>query len=437
MRDTIFALSSGNPPAGVAIVRISGPKVRFGLEILSGKIPLPRRATFSDIKDRNGYRLDRGLVLFFPAPHSFTGEDVAELQIHGSRASVAAVLAALTDLDGYRLAEPGEFTRQAFENGKLDLTEVEGLSDLIRAETESQRRQALFQADGGLRSLYEGWARRLTHARAMIEAELDFSDEEDIPGSVSDQIWNDMHLLLAEIRRHLDQASVAEVVRDGFRIALIGPPNVGKSSLLNYLADRDVAIVSDIPGTTRDIVEVRLDIGGNLVVLQDTAGLRESTDQVEIEGIRRSQIAADTADLVLHLSEAKPTSEKPGIKGKQEIRVLTKTDQVSGYVRDYEDDFGVSTVTGAGVDILLEEISNRLAKLVPASSTGLPTRSRHVEFLSRCIGELQTAIQDVGAPVEVRSEYLRMAGSWIGKITGRVDVEELLGIIFSEFCVGK
>lgn len=437
MRDTIFALSSGNPPAGVAIVRISGPKVRFGLEILSGKVPQPRRATFRDIKDRNGYRLDRGLVLFFPAPHSFTGEDVAELQIHGSRASVAAVLAALTDLDGYRLAEPGEFTRQAFENGKLDLTEVEGLSDLIRAETESQRRQALFQADGGLRSLYEGWARRLTHARAMIEAELDFSDEEDIPGSVSDQIWNDMHLLIAEMRKHLDQASVAEVVRDGFRIALIGPPNVGKSSLLNYLADRDVAIVSDIPGTTRDIVEVRLDIGGNLVVLQDTAGLRESTDQIEIEGIRRSHVAAVTADLVLHLSEARVTSEKPGIKGKKEIRVLTKTDQVSGYVRHCEDDFGVSTVTGEGVDILLEEISNRLANLIPVSATGLPTRSRHVEFLSRCTGELQMAIHDVGVPIEVRSEHLRSAAHWIGKITGRVDVEDLLGVIFSEFCVGK
>jgi tRNA modification GTPase len=226
MRDTIFALSSGNPPAGVAIVRISGPGVRFGLETLVGRIPPARMATFCDIKDKNQLRLDRGLVLFFPAPHSFTGEDVAELHIHGSRASVAAVLMALGDLDGFRLAEPGEFTRQAFENGKLDLTEVEGLSDLIRAETESQRRQALLQADGVLRALYEGWARRLTHARAMIEAELDFSDEDDIPGSVSDKygrIW----VCCLEIRNHLDSASAAEIVREGYRIALIGPPNAG------------------------------------------------------------------------------------------------------------------------------------------------------------------------------------------------------------------
>lgn len=437
MRDTIFALSSGNPPAGVAIVRISGPNVRFGVETLVGQIPAARRATFCDITDRNGLRLDRGLVLFFPSPHSFTGEDVAELHIHGSRATVAAILAALSDLKGFRLAEPGEFTRQAFENGKLDLTEVEGLSDLIRAETESQRRQALLQADGGLRSLYEGWARRLTHARAMIEAELDFSDEDDIPGSVSEQIWTDMGLLLSDIRKHLEQASAAEIVREGYRIALIGPPNVGKSSLLNYLANRDVAIVSDIPGTTRDVVEVRMDIAGYLVVLQDTAGLRESDDQIEIEGMRRSLVAAGDADLVLELYEKGGAADHQPTNGKEQIRVVTKVDRQSQSSTNGERDLGVSTVTGAGIDDLIENIRSRLDQLAPAVSTRLPTRNRHVDLLGRCVMEMERAFDDSMAPIEVRSEYLRQAGICMGKITGTVNVEDLLGVIFSEFCVGK
>lgn len=437
MRDTIFALSSGNPPAGVAIVRISGPNVRFGVETLVGRIPAARRATFCDITDRNGLRLDRGLVLFFPSPHSFTGEDVAELHIHGSRASVAAILAALSDFKGFRLAEPGEFTRQAFENGKLDLTEVEGLSDLIRAETESQRRQALLQADGGLRSLYEGWAERLTHARAMIEAELDFSDEDDIPGSVSEQIWTDMGLLLSDIRKHLEQASAAEIVREGYRIALIGPPNVGKSSLLNYLANRDVAIVSEIPGTTRDVVEVRLDIAGYLVVLQDTAGLRESDDQIEIEGIRRSLVAAGDADLVLELYEKGGAVDPYPSKAKERIRIVTKVDRQPQSSTNCEQDFGVSTVTGTGIDDLIENIRSRLEQLAPAVSTGLPSRNRHVDLLGKCVTEMERAVDDAMAPIEVRSEYLRQAAIWMGKITGTVNVEDLLGVIFSEFCVGK
>lgn len=437
MRDTIFALSSGNPPAGVAIVRISGTGVRFGLETLVGQIPPARMATFCDIKDKNQLRLDRGLVLFFPAPHSFTGEDVAELHIHGSRASVAAVLMALADLDGFRLAEPGEFTRQAFENGKLDLTEVEGLSDLIRAETETQRRQALLQTDGVLRSLYEGWARRLTHARAMIEAELDFSDEGDIPGSVSDQIWKDMGMLLAEIKSHLECASAAEIVRDGYRIALIGPPNAGKSSLLNYLSKRDVAIVSDIPGTTRDVVEVRLDIAGYLVVLQDTAGLRESSDQIEIEGIRRSLIAAEDADLVLELHEFGVPGRVVPSGVNERIEIVTKVDCLDEPFTADDAAFGISTLTGAGIDKLLEAISERLENLAPSGEKGLPTRARHVDLLKDCVTAIEIATERAEAPIEVRSEYLRQAANSMGRITGMVDVEDLLGVVFSEFCVGK
>jgi tRNA modification GTPase len=437
MRDTIFALSSGNPPAGVAIIRLSGPGVRFGIETLAGRIPPARTATFCDILDKNQLRLDRGLVLFFPAPHSFTGEDVGELHIHGSRASVAAVLMALGDLDGFRLAEPGEFTRQAFENGKLDLTEVEGLSDLIRAETESQRRQALLQADGVLRTLYEGWARRLTHARAMIEAELDFSDEDDIPGSVSDEIWKDMGLLLAEIRNHLDSASAAEIVRDGYRIALIGPPNAGKSSLLNYLSKRDVVIVSDIPGTTRDVVEVRLDIAGYLVVLQDTAGLRESSDQIEVEGIRRSLLAAEEADLVLELREMEGPGHQYSTVANERIEIITKVDRLDGSVTADDAVLGISTVTGAGIDRLIENIAGRLKQLAPTAEVGLPTRARHVDLLRKCVTSIEVATEIAEGPVEVRSDYLRQAANSMGMITGVVDVEELLGVIFSEFCVGK
>ena len=225
MRDTIFALSSGAPPSGVAVIRISGPDVRFGLETVVGKVPEPRVAKLARLRDQSGAVLDHGLVLFFPGPASFTGEDVAELQIHGGRASVAAVIECLGKIPGYRLAEPGEYTKRAFENGRMDLTAVEGLSDLIRAETEAQRRQALGQADGSLKHLYEGWARRITHARAMVEAELDFSDEEDIPGSVSDKIWADLDLVAKEVEKHLASARTGEMIRDGFRIALIGAPN--------------------------------------------------------------------------------------------------------------------------------------------------------------------------------------------------------------------
>jgi tRNA modification GTPase len=443
MRDTIFALSSGAPPAGVAIIRASGPGVRFGLETLSGCVPAPRVARFGNIRDRDGKLLDRGLVLFFPAPHSFTGEDVAEFHVHGSRASVAAVLAALNDMDGFRQAEPGEFTRQAFDNGRMDLTAIEGLSDLIRAETDSQRSQALFQAEGGLRNLYQDWAKRLTRARAMIEAELDFADEEDVPGSIADQIWSEMDELMVEIKRHLSMSSAAEIVRQGYRIALIGPPNTGKSSLLNYLAQRDVAIVSDTPGTTRDVLETRLDLDGRLVVIQDTAGLRESVDAVEVEGIRRSMLVARQADLILDLQDIdKAQDVQPDVAGGEFedkcVRVWTKADKAPGKEHSFGvSDLAISTVTGKGIESLLALISRRLDDLESKPDDGLPTRPRHVALLKQAVADIESAMSMVGAPVEVRAECLRQAGNNLGKITGTVDVENLLGVIFSEFCVGK
>lgn len=440
MRDTIYALSSGHPPAGVAIIRISGPGVRFGLETVSGPIPEPRKVKLTDIRDASGCLLDQGLVVFFPGPHSFTGEDVAELQIHGSRASISAVLGALSGLPGFRPAEAGEFTRRAFEAGRIDLTAVEGLSDLIRAETESQRKQALGQANGGLRELYEGWAKRLTYARAMIEADIDFSDEDDIPGSVADQIWPEVQHLIGEISDHLARARNGEIVRTGFRIALVGPPNVGKSSLLNCLAQRDVAIVSDVPGTTRDIIEVRLDIGGHLVVLMDTAGIRESEDQIELEGVRRSLMAADTADLVLELRNLYPPTEHPmddSALPADRLVVWTKSDLVDTDVSNFpEGDIAVSSKTGRGVELLIGRISKRLSNLDIGENDVLPTRERHSLLLKGSIRELQAAV-DRCDPIEIRSEHLRNAAISLGEITGSVDVEQLLSVIFSEFCVGK
>ncbi|MBC7280268.1 tRNA uridine-5-carboxymethylaminomethyl(34) synthesis GTPase MnmE [Hoeflea sp.] len=440
MRDTIYALSSGHPPAGVAVIRISGPGVRFGLETVAGSVPAPRWAKLSDIRDGAGQLLDQGLVIFFPAPHSFTGEDVAELQIHGSRASISAVLAALSEISGFRPADAGEFTRRAFENGRMDLTAVEGLSDLIRAETESQRKQALSQAGGHLRLLYEGWARRLTHARAMIEAEIDFSDEEDIPGSVADRVWPDMQALAGEIQQHLKGARAGEIVRSGFQIALVGAPNVGKSSLLNALAQRDVAIVSDVPGTTRDVIQTRLDIGGYLVLLMDTAGIRASDNPVELEGMRRTLLTAESADLVLELrslGDGVPEVANEALAPERLI-VWTKSDLVDNEAFEHPDiGLLVSSKTGHGLDALLHAVADRLSRLDQSSDGSLPTRERHRILLKDCLKEVQAAVDGVDVPIEIRSELLRVASGTLGKITGSVDVEQLLGVIFSEFCVGK
>ncbi|WP_420407730.1 tRNA uridine-5-carboxymethylaminomethyl(34) synthesis GTPase MnmE [Hoeflea sp.] len=442
MGETIFALSSGAVPAGVAVIRLSGPGVRFGLETLAGSVPPARLATLCAIRDTDGVVLDKGLALFFPGPNSFTGEDVAEFQIHGSPASVQAVLRTLGRLEGFRSAEPGEFTRQAFANGKMDLTEVEGLSDLLLAETEAQRRQALSQAGGSLRTIYQDWARRITHARAMIEAELDFSDEDDIPGSVSDQIWSDMGSMLEEIRDHLKTASYGEIVRSGFKVALVGPPNAGKSSLLNCLAEREAAIVSEIPGTTRDIVEVRMDLNGYLVTLQDTAGLREdSEDAIELEGMRRSRAAAENADLVLDLREVSGTAtgHDPTL-GEKAIRIRSKIDNLPDSGMTIQTDgaeIGISSVTGSGIDRLIAAISERLVSLQPQESESVPTRSRHKVLLEKACEEIEIAVGGGDTPIEVRAENLRRAGDDIGRITGKVDVEDLLGVIFAEFCVGK
>lgn len=436
--DTIYALSSGSPPAGVALIRVSGPATADALARLCGPLPPARVATLRTIRTRNSDILDSGLVLYFPGPASFTGEDCCELQVHGGRAVVSAILDELAAMDGLRHAEAGEFARRAFQNGKLDLVEVEGLADLIAAETEMQRRLAVEQSGGGQSALYAAWARRLTHARAMIEAELDFADEDDIPGSVSAAIWTDIGRLREEIDEHIARAGVAEIIRDGLKIVIAGEPNAGKSSLLNALAQRDIAIVTEIAGTTRDVLSVDLSLAGFSVKLFDTAGLRETDEVVEREGIRRARQVIADADLVLLLSE-KPSDFRldewqPG-KSVPVIRVATKVDRPMPRWKTSEADVFLSTRTGEGMDKLLAMLQAHLPDLAGNTALSMPSRRRHVDCLRQAGAALVRSME--ARELELQAEQLRQAGDALGRITGRVDVEKLLDVIFSEFCIGK
>ncbi|MDX0440467.1 tRNA uridine-5-carboxymethylaminomethyl(34) synthesis GTPase MnmE [Sinorhizobium medicae] len=436
--DTIYALSSGSPPAGVALIRVSGPATADALARLCGPLPPARVATLRTIRTRNSDILDSGLVLYFPGPASFTGEDCCELQVHGGRAVVSAILDELAAMDGLRHAEAGEFARRAFQNGKLDLVEVEGLADLIAAETEMQRRLAVEQSGGGQSALYAGWARRLTHARAMIEAELDFADEDDIPGSVSAAIWTDIGRLREEIDEHIARAGVAEIIRDGLKIVIAGEPNAGKSSLLNALAQRDIAIVTEIAGTTRDVLSVDLSLAGFSVKLFDTAGLRETDEVVEREGIRRARQVIADADLVLLLAE-KPSDFRldewqPG-KSVPVIRVATKVDRPMPRWKTSEADVFLSTRTGEGMDKLLAMLQAHLPDLAGNTALSMPSRRRHVDSLRQAGAALVRSME--ARELELQAEQLRQAGDALGRITGRVDVEKLLDVIFSEFCIGK
>ncbi|AFL54367.1 tRNA modification GTPase [Sinorhizobium fredii] len=435
--DTIYALSSGALPAGVAVIRISGPATADALVRLCGALPKPRSASLRTIRTRNDEMLDSGLVIYFPAPASFTGEDCCELQVHGGRAVVHAILDALAGFEGLRHAEAGEFSRRAFQNGKMDLVEVEGLADLITAETEMQRRLALEQSSGGQSAVYQSWARRLTHARAMIEAELDFADEEDVPGSVSETIWADIEKLQGEIDAHIDQAGLAEIVRDGLKIVIAGEPNAGKSSLLNALAKRDIAIVTEIAGTTRDVLSVDLSLAGFSVKLFDTAGLRETEEIVEREGIRRAREVIGHADLILLLSE-KPGDfvwSEPVGGDVPVLRVATKIDRKATTWSPEQADVFLSTKTGDGIADLLERIKAHLPDLAGRTALAMPSRKRHVDCLRQASAALASGLAAEG--LDIQAEQLRLASDALGRITGRVDVENLLDVIFSEFCIGK
>lgn len=438
-QDTIFALSTGAPPSGVAVFRMSGPAVRFGLETLVGRVPPPRQVVLVDISDPESSELiDRGLAMFFPRPASFTGEDVGELHVHGGRAVIAAIAEALGGIEGFRLAERGEFARRAFENGKLDLTEVEGLADLVAAETEMQRRQAVRQAGGALGATYEKWRALLIRARAMIEAELDFAEDEVLPATVAEEAFRQIAAVSGEIAKALQDERRGERLREGVDVVILGPPNAGKSSLLNALARRDAAIVSPEPGTTRDLIEVRMDLGGYPLTLIDTAGIRAVANPVEREGIRRAEKRAATADIALVLADV--TADGAGLRDDMRlpetvVRVASKVDlldsapeRLSGF------DHAVSVVNGSGLDQLLEALGRMAAERMGSESI-IITRQRHRQALSACLRALHGATPAVS--LELVAEELRTASDALARVTGRIDVEDWLDVIFREFCIGK
>lgn len=441
--DTICALASAAGRAGIAVIRISGPNTSGVIGRFTGiEAPVPREARLSELRDpADGALLDRGIVLWFPAPRSFTGEDVAELHIHGGRASVGAVLGALANEPGLRLAEPGEFTRRSFENGKLDLTEAEGLADLVDAETEAQRRQALNQLGGELGRLYEGWREALVASLAHLEAGIDFADE-DLPEGVLEGARVSVSTLLQDMRAHLADNRRGERLRDGVEIAILGAPNVGKSSLLNALARRDVAIVSSRAGTTRDVIEVHLDLGGYPVTLADTAGLREVDDEIEEEGVRRSRARAEAADLKIIMfdvcSQTDPEPESLALLDDEALPVLNKIDLRPSEPVEFWDGFvpvPISVATGEGISELLASLEARVAGLLEISPAPALTRTRHRTALIECAEALARSLE-ADAP-ELTVEDLRLAARALGRITGRVDVEDILDVIFSDFCIGK
>lgn len=426
--DTIVALSSGTPPSGVAVIRLSGPRVPEILQAVCGRVPEPRRLVLRPIGQDS--LLDRGLVAYFPAPHSFTGEDCAELQVHGSPAGVRAILRLLTKL-GARLAEAGEFTRRAFENGKLDLVEIEGLGDLLDAETENQRRQALARFEGGLSQRIDAWRHQLLDLRAEIEARLDFSDEGDVADTLPDSFGDNILELQADIAAALASAEHGRIVREGIRVALAGAPNAGKSSLLNALARSDIAIVTDEAGTTRDVREVPLDINGQLYVLLDLAGLRDADSKAEAEGVRRARLAIEQADIVLWLSAPDIAEEDDAIRRRASLRIGTKADL--GLSEDV--DLAVSARSGSGLDGLLAAIG-RLGQELAGGEPALISRERDRLALAAAIAALTAAQQQLAAP-ELAAESLRIASQALERLIGRIDAERVLDRLFASFCIGK
>jgi tRNA modification GTPase len=435
--DTIIALASGQSRAAIAVLRISGPGTRDLVTALAGALPEPRYAALRRLTDpATGSLLDRGLVLWFPGPASFTGEDMAELHIHGGRAVTQNVVNASLTREGVRLAEPGEFASRAFKNGKLDLSAVEGLADLINAETAAQAKQALTQAEGSLRDRATGWREHILRAQALAEASIDFSDEEDVADDAMAQAKTEAAALLEELTAELQKRS-GERLREGFRIVIAGPPNAGKSSLLNAIAARDVAIVSAEAGTTRDLVEVHLDLEGLPVILTDTAGLRDGGGEIESEGMRRALSRASHADLVLWLIDATdPQTEPPAdLRSLDPLPVLNKIDQVAdgGMV----DALAISAKTGAGLGSLLDEIKRRAADdLEQGGEPPAITRARHRTEIEAAASALRRFLDEKGE-AELAAEELRVAARHIGRLTGHIDVEEILGAIFGEFCIGK
>jgi tRNA modification GTPase len=486
-RDTIFALSSGRPPAAIAVIRISGPRAGAALEALAGHIPKPRQAALAIVRDAAGVEVDQALVLWFPGPNSETGEDTAELQLHGGRAVIVAVLASLGQIEGLRPAAAGEFTRRAFENGKLDLTAVEGLADLVMAETQAQRAQALRQLRGLLGNRAEDWRQRLIAALALIEARIDFSDEGDVRNSAQGDLLSPalakVRDLADEIRAVLADGNRGERLRDGMAVAIAGPPNAGKSTLLNRLARREAAIVSPFAGTTRDVIEVHLELDGYPVTLLDTAGIHDTDDPVEMEGVRRARERAAEADLVLWLVDASESSPpSPPANPGQMIWILRTKADLSGernestsnnnesesdnrslfsinppvitpsrqsneeqfiyneysYISRETPVLAISAMTGAGIGALTTALVAQAQQCLGSTEPALVTRERHRAALRATVEALERAMSGrLRTQDDLLAEELHVAARALGKLTGRVDVEDVLDVIFRDFCVGK
>ncbi len=440
--DTIYALSSAAGRSAIAVVRVSGGAVQQIVTAMAGKLPPPRVATLCRItRPGDGRAIDDAIVLYFVAPHSATGEDVAEFHIHGGRAVLQSVFDSLATFDNCRPAEPGEFAHRGFANGKLDLTAAEGIADLVDAETEAQRVQALRQAGGGLARLYDDWRVRLIEVQGLVEAAIDFSDEAD----VSDKAVAQARALAAPLRDaiadHLASAARGEIIRAGFQVVIAGPPNAGKSSLLNALARRDAAIVSDEAGTTRDVIEVHLDLDGLPVIVSDTAGVRETASKVEREGIRRTFDRARNADLVLWIEDATvPSQFDPGadLSAATVIRLRNKIDLLAaGGARLGPAELDVSVKQGIGIEAVTTAIAGAAARRIGSIDQVVPTNARHRRHLETAYEHLEKFLSADVIDLELRAEDLRIAATALGRLTGRIDVEDVLDQIFSRFCIGK
>jgi tRNA modification GTPase len=437
VRDTIYAVSTAPGRAAVAVVRLSGPQASTALRALAGEtLPSPRLATVRPLRNAQGHIIDQALVLWFPEPASATGEDIVELHLHGGRAIVDTALHALACVPGLRAAEAGEFTRRAVENGKLDLTRAEALADLIDAQTPAQQRQALRQFEGALAELYEGWRARLISALAWAEAAIDFSDE-DLPADLDERLRAPVEALFAEMQRHLDDCRRGEITREGLFLTIIGAPNAGKSSLLNALARRDIAIVSDVPGTTRDILEARLEIAGHVVHLADTAGLRYTSEAIESEGVRRALARAAASDMTLLVLDGSADEPYAGLDhdavSRAAFAVWNKSDLPWPAPHA---GMRISAKTGAGLDLLLARIAEEVRRRLEIPREAPPmTRARHRENVAAAAAALARALHQDES--ELTAEDLRLALRAIGRLTGRVDIEELLDTVFRDFCIGK
>lgn len=446
--DTIYALSTPPGRGALAVVRVSGPQTIVGIKQLAGKtFARPRRMTLSKlIVPGSGEIIDKGLLVYFEGPNSYTGEDMCEYHIHGGPAVVSAMLEALSCLPGYRMAEPGEFTRRAFEHGKIDLTEAEAVADLIDAETQAQRQQSLTQLGGYLSRIYESWRERLVSMLAYIEVDLDFSDE-DLPAGINQENRKNIEGLIEEISEHLNDNRRGERLRDGILIAVIGAPNAGKSSLVNAIARREAAIVSEYAGTTRDIIEVHLDLGGYPVILADTAGLRpdqvdgEGQESIEREGILRALKKANEADIKLLLLDGSRMPEMDqhtlDLRDENSITVINKNDLMRGELHGELKNSAliISAKAEEGLQELISHLTEKVEEMLGVKETPSLTRVRHRDALEECRGALERSLK--AEMPELVAEDLRLAIRGLGRITGRVDVEDLLDIIFRDFCIGK